>query len=70
VRVVNGPLLPLTTWSKCCGAACHCSRSCIVQHFVCSNIGQRTKRHFAAVGGDEIILSIWPKWPINGSKEF
>jgi len=39
----DGPDLPFTTGFKCCDAARHCSRSCIVQQFVGSNVGQRTK---------------------------
>jgi hypothetical protein len=42
-----GPLPPLATTSKCCGAARRSRHSCIMQHFVSQNVGQRDLASFS-----------------------
>ena len=42
VEVENGPNLPFTDRSRCCGRSPLYGHSCIAQHFVCSNVGLGT----------------------------
>ena len=55
---VNGPLPPLATTSKCCGAARRSGFSCRARHFVGSNVGVRNLLHNCA----ERIHIVNPSW--------
>jgi hypothetical protein len=44
----NGPLLPFTSTSGCCGAARRTGLSCIMQHLFWLKRGVRKKHTFAA----------------------